>query len=165
MALTRRYLKELGLEAEQIDKIMESYGATVAEHITKSEAEEATKKAIEEAKKAWEASQPKPTKVEDSEEYKALLGKYSDLELNTQLTGAKVKDKYRDFVKSKLDKDKPFDEAINAVKTEYAEFFEGDNKPAGTNKPIFTEPNNLKPTEDKTEEQKILEDFKKSFMR
>ena len=164
MALTRRYLKELGLEAEQIDKIMESYGATVAEHITKSEAEEATKKAIEEAKKAWEASQPKPTKVEDSEEYKALLGKYSDLELNTQLTGAKVKDKYRDFVKSKLDKDKPFDEAINAVKTEYAEFFEGEKAP-DKSKPIFTDSNNLKPTGDKTEEQKILEDFKKSFMR
>lgn len=164
MALTRRYLKELGLEAEQIDKIMESYGATVAEHITKSEAEEATKKAIEEAKKAWEASQPKPTKVEDSEEYKALLGKYSDLELNTQLTGAKVKDKYRDFVKSKLDKDKPFEEAINAVKAEFAEFFEGEKTP-DKSKPIFTDSNNLKPTGDKTEEQKILEDFKKSFMR
>lgn len=137
MAFTRRYLKELGLEDEAIDKIMAEHGKSIEGMITKTESEEATKKALEEAKAGWDANH-KP--VMESDEYKELDRKYQDLMLGNQLTSAKVKEKYRDFVKGKLPTDKSFEDGIKAVKDEFPEFFdeeseEGKNPPK--NKPAL----------------------------
>lgn len=171
MSLSRRMLKELGLEADVIDKIMDSYGSSMADVITKAESEEAVKKAVESAKKEWETNAPKPVIVKDSDEYKELASKYADLELNTKLIGAKVKDKYRDFVKQKLSRDKEFDEAIKEVKDSYAEFFDVEEQkkepaPAPEKKPAFTGGGGKKDEDEpKTEEDKVKEMFMKAFTR
>ena len=49
MAFTRRYLKELGLEDEAIDKIMAEHGKSIEGMITKTDSEDAVKKAVEDA--------------------------------------------------------------------------------------------------------------------
>lgn len=133
MAFNRRYLKELGLEDEAIEKIMAEHGRSIEGMITKTESEEATKKALEEAKNGWDANH-KP--VKESDEYKELDKKYQDLVLGNQLTSAKVKDKYRDFVKGKLPADKSLEDGIKAVKEEYPEFFDTEEpKEPPKNKP------------------------------
>lgn len=137
MAFNRRYLKELGLEDEAIEKIMAEHGKSIEGMITKTESEEATRKALEEAKSGWDASH-KP--VKESDEYKELDKKYQDLVLGNQLTSAKVKDKYRDFVKGKLPADKSLEDGIKAVKDEFPEFFEEEEKEikdAPKNKPAL----------------------------
>ena len=127
MALTRRFLKELGIEAEAVDKILEEHGKTFDGMITKSQAEDDQKKAIEDAKKVWDA-EPKKINVKETEEYKELDKKYSDLLIDTKLTQNKVRDKYRAFVREKLPTDKPFEEGIKAVQGEFPEFFEEEEK-------------------------------------
>ena len=128
MAFTRRYLKELGLEDEAIDKIMAEHGKSIEGMITKTESEEATKKAVETARSDWDAGH-KVVPVKETDEYKELDKKYQELMLGNQLTGAKVKDKYRDFVKGRLPADKSFEDGIKAVKEEYPEFFDAEEQP------------------------------------
>ena len=134
MAFGRRFLKEVGLEDEAIDKIMAEHRKSIEGMITKSESEDAVKKAVEEAQKGWDANH-KP--VRESDEYKELDKKYQELVLGNQLTGAKVKDKYRDFVKGRLPADKSFEDGIKAVKDEYPEFFDNEEpkKDEPKNKP------------------------------
>lgn len=128
MAFTRRYLKELGLEDEAIDKIMAEHGKSIEGMITKTESEDAVKKAVEDAQKGWDANH-KTVPVKESDEYKELDKRYNELVLGNQLASAKVKDKYRDFVKGKLPADKSFEDGIKAVKEEYPEFFDADEQP------------------------------------
>lgn len=125
MAFTRRYLKELGIEDDAIDKIMSEHGKSIEGMITKTESEDAVKKAVDEAKKGWDANY-KP--VKETDEYKELDKKYSELVLGNQLTSAKVKEKYKDFVRGKLPADKSFEEGIKAVKESYPEFFDEEKK-------------------------------------
>ena len=128
MAFTRRYLKEMGLEDDAIDKIMAEHGKSIEGMITKSESEDAVKKAVEDAQRGWDASH-KTVPVKESDEYKELDKKYQELMLGNQLTGAKVKDKYRDFVKGRLPADKSFEDGIKAVRDEYPEFFDTEEQP------------------------------------
>ena len=135
MAFTRLYLKELGLEDEAIDKIMAEHGKSIEGMITKTESEEATKKAVETARTDWDASH-KVVPVKESDEYKELDKKYQEMVLGNQLASAKVKDKYRDFVKGKLPADKSFEDGIKAVKEEFPEFFDSEEqKEQPKNKP------------------------------
>lgn len=133
MAFTRRYLKELGLEDEAIDKIMAEHGKSIEGMITKTESEDAVKKAVADAKTGWDADH-KP--VKETDEYKELDRKYSELVLGNQLASAKVKEKYRDFVRGKLPADKSFEDGIKAVKEEFPEFFDTEEqKEQPKNKP------------------------------
>ena len=88
MAFTRRYLKELGIEDDAIDKIMSEHGKSIEGMITKSESEEAVKKAVDDAKAGWDADH-KVVPVKESDEYKELDKKYQEMVLGNQLTGAK----------------------------------------------------------------------------
>ena len=166
MAFTRRYLKELGLEEDAIDKIMAEHGRSIDGMITKSESEDAVKKAVEDAQKGWDANH-KPVVVKESEEYRELDKKYNELVLNNQLVGAKVKDKYRDFVRGRLPADKSFEDGIKAVKEEYPEFFDGDSTKTDPpkSKPSVgggTPPKNDPPL---TEVDKIKKEFSDAFKR
>ena len=167
MAFGRRYLKELGLEDEVIDKIMAEHGKSIEGMITKTESEESQKKALEEAKKGWDATH-KVIPVKESDEYKELDKKYQEMVLGNQLTGAKVKDKYRDFVKGKLPADKSFEDGIKAVKEEFPEFFDAEEpapKDEPKNKPSLgsgTPPKNDPPV---SEEEKIKKAFADAFKR
>jgi hypothetical protein len=167
MALTRRYLKELGLEDDAIDKIMAEHGKSIEGMITKTESEDAVKKAVDTAKAGWDADH-KPIIVKESDEYKELDKKYQELMLGNQLTGAKVKDKYRDFVKGKLPSDKSFEDGIKAVKDEYPEFFDADDPPKNDppkNKPSVGGGETPKTDPQLTEEEKIKKAFADAFKR
>lgn len=166
MALTRRMLKELGLEEESIEKIMTEHGKVMEGMTTKAQAEEERKKALEDFEKEY-AEKHKPTPVTDSKEYKELEKKYKDLEFDVNMRNAKVKDKYREFVKSKLATDKPFDEAIKEIQEEYAEFFESEEKqPVNppSNKPTVGG-NETQKGGEMTEEEKAKAAFLSGFKR
>lgn len=127
MAFTRRYLKELGIEDDAIDKIMAEHGKSIEGMVTKSESEDAVKKAVETAKSDWDAGH-KVIPVKESDEYKELDKRYNELVLGNQLTSAKVKEKYRDFVKGRLPSDKSFEDGIKAVRDEFPEFFDSEEE-------------------------------------
>lgn len=164
MALTRRMLKELGIEDESIEKIMSEHGKVMEGMTTKAQAEEDRKKALEEFAQKWE-EEHKPVKVEDSEAYKALEKKYSELQLDVNLKGAKVKDKYRDFVKSKLSTDKPFEESIKEVKEEYAEFFDDEPKTDPPKKPAVGGSFKTPGDGGESEAEKFKKAFESAFKR
>lgn len=128
MALTRGMLREMGLEQEQIDRIMNAHGGTMADMVTRAEAEELSKKNVEQAKTEWEKANP-VRKFSDFEEYKKLKNDYDSLLHTEQLRGAKVKQKYFDIVKGKTDFEH-FDESIKKLKTDFGEFFEEDEAEA-----------------------------------
>ena len=163
MAFTRRYLKELGIEDDAIDKIMAEHGKSIEGMITKTESEDAVKKAVEDAQKGWDANH-KVTPVKESDEYKELDKKYQELVLGNQLTGARVKDKYRDFVKGRLSADKTFEESIKAVKDEFPEFFEEEKEPPKA-KPSFGEGNPPRTETPLSEEDTIKKAFADAFKR
>lgn len=167
MAFTRRYLKELGLEDEAIDKIMAEHGKSIEGMITKTESEEAAKKAVEEAQKGWDANH-QTVPVKESDEYKELDRKYNEVVLGNQLRDAKVKDKYKDFVKGKLPSDKPFEDGIKPIKEEYPEFFESEEPPKNDPpkaKPSLGGGNPPKTDPPATEEEKIKKAFSDAFKR
>lgn len=164
MALTRRMLKELGLEDESIEKIMAEHGKVMEGMTTKAQAEEDRKKALEDFAQKWE-EEHKPVKVEDSEAYKALEKKYSDLQLDINLKSAKVKDKYRDFVKSKLSTEVPFDEGIKAIKEEYSEFFDDEPKTEPLKKPALGGNFKTQGEGGESEAEKFKKAFESAFRR
>lgn len=165
MALTRRMLKELGIEEESIEKIMTEHGKVMEGMTTKAQAEEERKKALEDFEKEY-AEKHKPTPATDSKEYKELEKKYKDLEFDVNMRNAKVKDKYREFVKSKLATDKPFEDAIKEIQEEYAEFFESEEKPVNppSNKPTVGG-NEAPKGGEMTEEEKLKAAFLSGFKR
>lgn len=157
-------LKELGIEDESIEKIMSEHGKVMEGMTTKAQAEEDRKKALEDFAHKWE-EEHKPVKVEDSEAYKALEKKYSDLQLDINLKSAKVKDKYRDFVKSKLSTDMPFEDGIKAIKEEYSEFFDDEPKTDPSKKPSIG--GNFKTLSEggESEAEKLKKAFESAFKR
>ena len=167
MAFTRRYLKELGIEDDAIDKIMSEHGKSIEGMITKTESEDAVKRAVTDAKTGWDADH-KTVPVKESDEYKELDKKYQELLLGNQLTGAKVKEKYRDFVKGRLPADKSFEEGIKAVKDEYPEFFEAEEQPKAEppkNKPSVGGGGNPKDEPPVSEADIIKKAFSDAFKR
>lgn len=164
MAFTRRYLKELGLEDEAIDKIMAEHGKSIEGMITKTESEDAVKKAVADAKTGWDADH-KP--VKETDEYKELDRKYSELVLGNQLASAKVKDKYRDFVKGRLPADKSFEDGIKAIKEEYPEFFDAEEQPKAEpkNKPSLAGGEPPKSDPPVSEADLIKKAFSEAFKR
>ena len=166
MAFTRRFLKEAGLEDDAIDRIMAEHGKSIEGMITKTESEDAVKKAVEDAKTGWDANH-KMTPVKESDEYKELDKKYQELVLGNQLTGAKVKDKYRDFVKGKLPADKSFEDGIKAVKEEYPEFFDAEEQPKAEpkNKPSLAGGEPPKSDPPVSEADLIKKAFSEAFKR
>ena len=86
-----------------------------------------------------------------------------------QMRSAKVKEKYKDFVKSKIAKDKPFEESIKEIKAEYAEFFESDEpmpeKKGNEPKPTVGGQTQKEGGNEPTEAEKLKAEFAKAFKR
>ena len=168
MALNRRFLKECGIEEEIADKIMAEHGRAFEGMIPKSQAEEETKKALDDFQQKWEKDHPK-VEVKDTDAYKDLESKYNDLVFDGQMRSAKVKEKYKDFVKSKIAKDKPFEESIKEIKAEYAEFFESDEpmpeKKGNEPKPTVGGQTQKEGGNEPTEADKLKAEFAKAFKR
>ena len=159
---------ENGFEEEIADKIMSEYGKAFENMIPKSQAEEDSKKALEDFQQKWEKDHPK-VEVKDTDAYKELEGKYNDLVFDGQMRSAKVKEKYKDFVKSKIAKDKPFEESIKEIKAEYAEFFESDEpmpeKKGNEPKPTVGGTQPKESGNEPTEAEKLKAEFAKAFKR
>lgn len=168
MALNRRFLKECGIEEEIADKIMSEYGKAFENMIPKSQAEEDSKKALEDFQQKWEKDHPK-VEVKDTDAYKDLESKYNDLIFDGQMRSAKVKEKYKDFVKSKLSKDKPFEESIKEIREQYEEFFESDEpkpeKKGNEPKPTVGGTPPKESGNEPTEAEKLKAEFAKAFKR
>ena len=136
--------------------------------IPKSQAEEDSKKALEDFQQKWEKDHPK-VEVKDTDAYKDLESKYNDLVFDGQMRSAKVKEKYKDFVKSKIAKDKPFEESIKEIKAEYAEFFESDEpmpeKKGNEPKPTVGGQTQKEGGNEPTEAEKLKAEFSRAFKR
>lgn len=168
MALTRRMLKELGLEEESIEKILAEHGRVIEGMTTKAQAEEDKKNALDEFQKKWEKEHPQ-IEVKETDAYKELETKYNNMVFDAQIKSAKVKDKYVDIVKSKISHDEPFEDAIKKVKDEYSEFFESDepaNPPKGGEpKPTVGAKTPKEEGGEPTEADKIKAQFGMAFKR
>ena len=121
MAFTRKGLENIGLSAEQIGDVMTLHGTSLADYITKKEAEETQKKAIETALANHKIN------VAETDEYKTLQGEFEqykrDESNKSVLRQAGVKDKFLKSALSLLEADKPIDEQITKIKEDYEEYF------------------------------------------
>lgn len=168
MGLQRTWLKEKGVADDVVDEIMKQYGGSInayKEDLANSQEELAKvqgdlQKARAEAETLRKNAES--FKVEESEPYKALLGKYSDLENGAKLASLGVNPKYADIVKSKIDFGR-FDESSKAVREQFPEFFSAaETKPADKKPPVFgadPQPGGNEPTD----EDRIAEQMRKAF--
>lgn len=144
MALFKRStLKDKGFTDEQIEFVMsESARALAADYMLKSDLEAEKAKAVEDAKKGFIVN------VEDTDQYKTLLGQKTDIEAQfnsykerqtarTSEDFKGVKAKFFDQVYDKVDKTKPIPEQLTAIKAEYEEYFEAEKDDP---KPTFGAP-------------------------
>lgn len=133
MAFTRKGLENIGLSAEQIDEVMALHGTSLGNYITKQEAEETQKQAIADALANHKIN------VAETDEYKTLQGEFEqykrDESNKSVLRQAGVKDKFLKSALSMLEVDKPVEEQIAKIKTDYEEYF-STSAPEG-NKPRF----------------------------
>lgn len=147
--MERKFLEDLGIEKEVIDKVMEEHGKTVQEEQdkTKSKAAElsATKKTLEELQgkvKEFEGKDPKEMEKALTDLQKQHEGELSKLKLNSalELALAKSKAKRPEAVQALLKMDKikldgdtlaGFDDQIKALKESDAYLFEDDDTITG----------------------------------
>lgn len=76
-----------------------------------------------------------------------------------------MKDKYRDFVKSKLSTDKPFEESIKAIREEYSEFFDDEQKTEPLKKPALGGNFKTQGEGGESEAEKFKKAFESAFRR
>ena len=100
MSFSRKSLKDAGLSEEQIDKVFALHTSSVADMVSKSDVQAQIDTAVAESAKnqKYDATQ--------SDEYKALQGKYSELEALGSDEFNVVKKPYKEMVWSKLDQDR-----------------------------------------------------------
>ena len=138
MALFKRpILKEKGLNDEQIEWLMtESNRALAANYIPKAEVKEQVDAAVEAAKKDF----PAQVKVEDSEEYKAVVEERDMLRALGGEEFSRVKPKFREAVYKMLDRgeDAPkIADQLKAIAEKYEEYFAVAAEPEQPKTPQF----------------------------
>jgi molecular chaperone GrpE (heat shock protein) len=123
MAFTRRTVAGYGLTDEQLEKVMTLYATSLADYVPKADVQEQINKAVEDARK----TAPAPN-IKDSDEYKTLQGEFENykrkVETSAELKAGGVKDKFLDNVYSLLDAAKPAAEQLEAIRTQYEEYFD-----------------------------------------
>lgn len=160
MALFKRpALKEKGLTDEQIDFIMtESNRALSANYLPKSDLQEQIDAAVAEAQK----SAPEPVKIEDSEEFKAVVAERDMLRAIGGEEFSSIKPKFRETVYQMLDRSEEapsLEDQLGQVKAKYEEYFV---QPEAKNTPVFSKPNGSTHTNE-TEEDKLYSELLKNW--
>ena len=155
MALFKRpTLKEKGLSDEQIEWLMtESNRALAANYIPKAEVKEQVDAAVDAAKKDF----PAQVKVEDSDEYKAVVEERDMLRALGGEEFSRVKPKFRESVYKMLQRgdDAPsFQEQLGKVREEFEEYFLDDRAEA-KNTPVYSKPGGNSQTNE-SEEDKLV---------
>lgn len=136
MSFSRKSLKDAGLSEEQIDKVFALHTSSVADMVSKSDVQAQIDTAVAESAKnqKYDATQ--------SDEYKALQGKYSELEALGSDEFNVVKKPYKEMVWSKLDhgeKHKPYAEQMSALAETMPDLFVPQEEPKEPEpkKPLF----------------------------
>lgn len=123
MAFTRRSLSALGLNEEQVEKVMTLHGTSMSDFIPKSELQSRIDTAIADAQK----NAPAPN-IKESDDYKTLQREYEDykhkIEISAELKRGGVKEKFIDNVFSLLEDGKPTAEQLAAIREKYEEYFD-----------------------------------------
>lgn len=139
MAFTRKALENIGLSAEDIDKVMTLHGTSLSDYMTKKEAAEIQKQAIADALANHKID------VAETDEYKTLLGefeKYKSDEANKAvLRQAGIKDKFLTSALSLLEADKPIEDQITKIKEEFEEYFSSPKDDEGSKPKFGGDPN------------------------
>ena len=154
MALFKRpTLKEKGLTDEQIEWLLtESNRVLAANYMPKSDLQEQIDAAVAAAKKDL----PQSTKIEDSDEYKAVVAERDMLRAIGGEEFSSIKPKFRETVYGMIQRgeDAPsLADQLGQVKEQYEEYFvEADPKPKNT--PVFSKPGGSVQTNE-TEEDKL----------
>jgi len=172
MAFTRKYLKELGLTDEQIDSVLAERSRSLEDYILKADAETAKATAITDA---LSKVKPPEVNVKEHADYKALDTEYQTYKKKTEARNSDdfkpVKGKFFDTVYDKLDHSKPYADQITALKKDYEEYFNPEDKnqkqdPPPANKqnppPQFSQTNTSAGTQ-LTAEQKAAAEFRSAF--
>lgn len=146
---TRKALSDImsndGLTPEQrTEQVMSLYGRALDDgYISRSAAQTAQETALNNAKAEWEKSIPKPN-VKESDEYKALQGEYAAYKTMQSARNSEdfrdVKPKFFETVYGMVqhgDGAKPVKEQLEAIRTDYEEYFTAKEQPQ---KPTFGAP-------------------------
>lgn len=120
MAFSRKFLLDHGVPEDQVDAIMAERNRTLSDYVPKADMQQQIDAAVQKAKE--EAAQ-QPVNVQESEEYKALVGELAKTKAFTSEDFAQVKPKFRDSVWGLLDHDKPIPEQLPEIAKQYEEYF------------------------------------------
>lgn len=152
MAFTRRTVAGYGLTDEQLEKVMTLYATSLADYVPKPEVQEQISAAVSEAQK----NALKNVKIEDSDEYKAVVAERDMLRAISGEEFSSIKPKFRETVYGMIQRgeDAPsLVDQLGQVKEQYEEYFvEADPKPKNT--PVFSKPGGSVQTNE-TEEDKL----------
>lgn len=122
MAFTRKALAGLGLEKEQIEKVMALHGTSMSGFIPKSQLQARIGAAVEHALQ----TAPVPD-IAESEEYKRLQSDFNAYRRRSEsveiLRKAGVKEKFLEAVLALLDCEKPVPGQLSAIRRQYEEYF------------------------------------------
>lgn len=152
MAFTRRTVAGYGLTDEQLEKVMTLYATSLADYVPKPEVQEQINTAVSEAQN----NALKNVKIEDSDEYKAIVAERDMLRAIGGEEFSSIKPKFRETVYGMIQRgeDAPsLADQLGQVKEQYEEYFvEADPKPKNT--PVFSKPGGSVQTNE-TEEDKL----------
>lgn len=122
MAFTRRSLAALGLNEEQVDKVMALHGTSMSDFIPKSELQERIDTALADAQKnALQSAQ-----IKETDEYKAVAEERDMLRALGGDDFASVKPKFRETVYKMLERGEnapAIAEQLKSVAEKYEEYF------------------------------------------
>lgn len=122
MAFTRKALAGLGLNEEQIEKVMTLHGTSMSDFIPKSELQGEIDKAIADA----QANALQNIKVKETDEYKAVAEERDMLRALGGDDFQSVKPKFREAVYRMLDRSEgapSMEEQLKTVAEKYEEYF------------------------------------------
>ncbi len=129
MAFTRRSLAGLGLNEEQIEKVMTLHGTSMSDFIPKSELQGK----IDEALAGAQKNALQNVKIKETDEYKAVAEERDMLRALGGDDFSSVKPKFREMVYKMLDRREnapAVSEQLKTVAEKYEEYFNSKEQPA-----------------------------------
>lgn len=122
MAFTRKALAGIGLDKDQVEKVMALHGASMGNFISPSQLQARIGAAVEQALE----NAPVPD-ISESEEYKRLQSDFSAyrrrIESLEALRKAGVKEKFLEAVLAMVDWERPAPGQLSAIRRRYEEYF------------------------------------------
>ena len=136
MAFTRKSLAGLGLNEDQIEKVMTLHGTSMSDFIPKSELQGKIDEALADAQK----NALQNVKIKETDEYKAVAEERDMLRALGGDDFSSVKPKFREMVYKMLDRGEnapAVSEQLKTVAEKYEEYFNPTEPPAQPNAPQF----------------------------